>query len=249
MKKELSNSYIIGKSANTNQHDYFGPEIPVHVGHRQRMKQKFRIVEPSSFTDYELTELMLFQAIPRKDVKPLAKELLSKFGSISKMIKASEEEILQISGCTENIVISLKLIKEMMKRSLKQDIMHKNAISSWTMLLEYLTFTMGNLEIEEFHVLFLNKKNQLLADELMAKGTIDQTPVYPREIVKKALQWSASSVILVHNHPSGGSNPSTADIDITTEIVKACKAVNVTVHDHVIIGSQGHYSFKSNLLL
>ena len=247
MKEELSNTCVSSK--NNNENDPFGPELPTHIGHRQRMKQKFLMVEPSSFTDYELMELMLFQAIPRKDVKPLAKELLSRFGSISKIVKASEEEILKVAGINENITISLKLIKEMLRRSLKQDIMHKNAISSWGMLLEYLTFTMDSLEVEEFHVLFLNKKNQLIADELMARGTIDQTPVYPREIVKKALHYSAASVILVHNHPSGSSQPSNADIDITREIENACKAVNVRVHDHVIIGAQGHYSFKSNLLL
>lgn len=249
MKKDLSSDITAPDVANENLHDPFGPNPPAHIGHRQRLKKKFHMFEPSSFTDYELTELMLFQAIPRKDVKPLAKELLGKFGSVGKMIKASEEDILSVEGTNENVFICLKMIREMIKRSLKKNVMHKNAISSWTMLLEYLTFTMDRLEIEEFHVLFLNKKNQLIADELMAKGTIDQTPVYPREIVKKALKHSAASIILVHNHPSGSSSPSNADIDITTEIVKACTAVNVTVHDHVIIGSQGHYSFKSNLLL
>jgi DNA repair protein RadC len=136
-----------------------------------------------------------------------------------------------------------------MNRVLINQVMNRNIIGSWGALLEYLKFNMGNLQIEQFRILFLNKKNSLIADEIMATGTIDQTPVYPREIIKRILVHEAGAIILVHNHPSGSAKPSTSDIELTVQIVNACKTVNVSVHDHVIIGRGEYYSFKTNMLL
>ncbi len=221
---------------------------PHYVGHRSRVKDKF-LTNSESFTEYELLELMLFYAVPRKDVKPLAKDFLKIYPNINSLLNADQQQLMEIDGVTQNIIIMLKLIREMFKRSLQSQIMNKNVISSWSALIDYLKFEMGYDKIESFRILFLDKKNQLIADELMSSGTIDQAPVFPREVVKKAIKHEAGALILVHNHPTGNVKPSNADIDLTAQIVTACKLINVTVHDHVIIGSNGHYSFKSNMLL
>lgn len=224
-------------------------KIPHYLGHRKRVKEKFLSSNPSGFTDYELMELLLFQAIPRKDVKPLAKELIKRFGSIGSIINTNKERLQEVPGVNDNVLLSLKLSQEILNMALKQKVANKNAISSWSALLDYLKFNMGYLKIEQFRVLFLNKKNLLIADDIMSIGTIDQTLVFPREIVKKCLYHEAGAIILVHNHPSGDVKPSKIDIDLTEEIIKACKTINVVVHDHVIIGENDYYSFKSNMLL
>jgi DNA repair protein RadC len=192
---------------------------------------------------------MLFQLIPRKDVKPLAKELLNKCGNLNNLINSNQENLAEVKGFTQSVFMNLKIIKEIINRVLAHQVLNQNVIGSWSALLEYLKFNMSNLRIEQFRVLFLNKKNILIADEIMANGTIDQTPVYPREIIKRILLHEAGSIILVHNHPSGNAKPSNADIDLTTQIINACKTVNVSVHDHVIIGKGEYYSFKTNMLL
>ena len=222
---------------------------PHYVGHRKRLKEKFLKADPAAFNDYELLELLLFQSTPRKDVKPLAKQMLQEFGDFNQLINAERKKILAIDEATESSFLQIRIIKELINRVFQDRIRNTNIISSWSALLEYLKFNMGCLKLEQFRVLFLNKKNMLLADEVMATGTIDQTPVYPREIVKKALFHEAGSIILVHNHPSGNSKPSNADIDLTAQIVNACNTINVSVHDHVIIGNGEYYSFKSNMLL
>ena len=224
-------------------------EQPHYVGHRRRLKDKFLKHPPASVSDYELLELILFQAIPRRDVKPLAKRLLKIFGNFSNLVHADRDKLLLVDEVTESVFLQFGIVREILRRTLFDEIIDKNVISSWGSLLEYLHFNMGFLKVEQFRVLFLNKKNALIADEIMATGTIDQTPVYPREIVKKSLFHEAGAIILVHNHPSGNTTPSTADIDLTTQIVNACKTVNVAVHDHVIIGGGDYYSFKSNMLL
>ena len=224
-------------------------EPPHYVGHRKRLKDKFLKANPATFSDYELLELLLLQSTPRKDVKPLAKNMLQEFGDFNQLINAERKKILAVDEATESSFLQLRIIKELINRVLQDNVRNTNIISSWSALLEYLKFNMGCLKLEQFRVLFLNKKNMLLADEVMATGTIDQTPVYPREIVKKALFHEAGAIILVHNHPSGNSNPSNSDIDLTTQIVNACNTINVSVHDHVIIGSGDYYSFKSNMLL
>ena len=221
---------------------------PHYVGHRQRLKQKL-LQAPQGLADYELLEVLLFSAIPRKDVKPLAKRLLEHFGDLSNLINADREKLLLIEGVNETICSSFYLIKEMIRRILKNKVIKQNVISSWEALLDYLKSAMGGLKIEQFRILFLNKKNILIAEEVIGVGTIDQAPVYPREIVKRALFHEAGAIILVHNHPSGSSKPSKADILLTSKIIETCNSVNISVHDHVIIAGNEYYSFKSNMLL
>lgn len=227
------------------------PDIldPHFLGHRQRLKQKFLEGNHATFADYELLELVLFNSIPRKDVKPLAKKLLQNFGSLGGIINAAEDKLLSIAGITKSTCINFLVINEILNRLLQSNIMKKNILSSWSQLLEYLRITMGHCKTEQFRTLFLNKKNVLIADELQTTGTIDQTPVYPREIIKRALFHEASAIILIHNHPSGNSTPSRADIELTNTIVSACKTIGISVHDHVIITNDDFYSFKSNLLI
>lgn len=222
---------------------------PHYVGHRRRLKEKFMSNESESFSDYELLELLLFQSNARRDVKPLAKEMLKKFGDFNQLINTEKNKILSIDGATENSYLQFKILKELLNRIFYNKVKNRNVIGSWAALLDYLKFNMGCLKLEQFRVLFLNKKNRLIADEIMSTGTIDSAPVYPREIVKKSLFHDAGAIILVHNHPSGNTKPSDSDIDLTMQIANACKVINVTVHDHVVIGGGDYYSFKSNMLL
>lgn len=224
-------------------------DLPHYIGHRNRIKERFLNSNPTQFADYELLEILLFLAIPRKDVKPLAKKLLSAFSNLDSLIHADQGRIMEIEGVNRGVLLNLLLVREFINRSLKSKVVNRNVISSWSALLDYLKFTMGNIKVEQFRVLFLNKKNILLADEVMAVGTIDQTPVYPREIIKRALFHEAGAIILVHNHPSGSSKPSPADIDLTVKIAEACNTMNISLHDHVIIAGHEYYSFKTNMLL
>ena len=219
------------------------------LGHRQRLKEKFLSSNHKEFADYELLELVLFNSIPRKDVKPLAKKLLQEFGNIRSVIGASEEKLIALEGITKSTCINFAVMNEILNRSLQSQIMKKNILSSWAALMDYLRISMGDSKTEQFRTLFLNKKNILIADELETTGTVDQTPVYTREIVKRALFHEASAIILVHNHPSGDPTPSKADIVLTNQIVEACKTFNIMVHDHIIITNDDFYSFKSNLLI
>ncbi|MBF8246540.1 MAG: DNA repair protein RadC [Rickettsia sp.] len=220
------------------------------VGHRKRVKNKFLYSKDlSSFDDYELLEILLFLSIPRKDVKPIAKNLLSKFNSLHNVFNAEKEEITTIKGLNENSFINFQLIKEFLSRILKNNIKKKNIISSWSDLLKYLKFNMSALKIEHFRVIFLNSQKIILCDEIMSKGTVDQTAVYPREILKKTLLLGASSIILVHNHPGGSTKPSKADRLVTSQIQEYCQFFNISLHDHVIISDNQYYSFKENYLL
>ncbi len=223
-------------------------DSPHYIGHRQRLRQKVTS-SAENLADYELLELILFFVIPRKDVKPLAKELLGQFGNLANVINADKEKLLTIKGITENLYVNFVVIRELINRILKQKIINQNIISSWGILMDYLKATMGNMRLEQFRVLFLNKKNVLIADEVLSQGTIDQATIYPREIIKRALFNEASALILVHNHPSGISKPSSADIELTNKIVETCSNVNISVHDHVIITANEYFSFKSNMLL
>jgi len=199
--------------------------------------------------DYELLELTLFAAIPRRDTKPLAKALLKRFGSFAEVIAAPRERLLEISGVGESVVHHFKIVEAAAQRLAKTKVMGRPALSSWAALLDYCTAVMARSETEEFRVLFLDRKNHLIADEVQNRGTVDHTPVYPREIIKRALELGASSIILVHNHPSGDPTPSKADIAMTREIAGAAKALSIAVHDHLVIGRGGHASFKSLGLL
>ena len=223
-------------------------KTPHYIGHRKRLQQKF-LKSSSSVADYELLELILFWSIPRKDIKPLAKQLLNQFGSLNNIINTNPEKILNIIAVNKNVANNFAVLRELIRRILQNKVIKENVISSWNALVDYLKVSMGNMNIEQFRILFLNKKNILLADELQSSGTVDQTSVYPREIVKRVLFYEATAIILVHNHPSGDPTPSKSDIDLTKQIADACAVINVIIHDHVIISSTKFYSFKSNLLL
>jgi DNA repair protein RadC len=219
------------------------------AGHRTRLRARFLKGGAEAMPDYELLELTLFAAIPRRDTKPLAKALLKRFGSFAEVIAAPRERLLEIEGVGDSVANHLKIVEAAAQRLAKTKVLGRPALSSWSALLDYCTAAMARSEKEEFRVLFLDRKNHLIADEVQNRGTVDHTPAYPREIIKRALELGASSIILVHNHPSGDPTPSKADIAMTREIAGAAKALSIAVHDHLVIGRAGHASFKSLGLL
>ncbi len=218
-------------------------------GHRERLRVRFLKGGADAMPDYELLELTLFAAVPRRDTKPLAKALLARFGSFAEVIAAPRARLLEVKGVGEGVANHLKIVEAAAHRLAKTQVIGRPALSSWTALLDYCTAAMARIPNEEFRVLFLDRKNVLVADEVQNRGTVDHTPVYPREIIKRALELSASAIILVHNHPSGDPTPSKADIAMTREIVAAAKALSIAVHDHLVVGRGGHASFKSLGLL
>jgi DNA repair protein RadC len=221
-----------------------------NTGHRQRVKNKFLKSNPESLEDYELLEILLFGAIPRKDVKPIAKKLLHQFGNIKTVINSDLYSLTQLPEVSKSVYVNFATVKEIFRRILLGDeVKRENILSSWNALVDYLRIHIGNNLTEQFRVLFLNKKNILIADEVQSHGTIDQTAIYPREIIRKSLFHCAAAIILVHNHPSGNPNPSKSDIESTKAIVQACKPFDIAVHDHVIISKNQIFSFKANLLL
>ena len=219
------------------------------AGHRERLRARFAKGGADAMPDYELLELTLFAAIPRRDTKPLAKALLKRFGSFAEVIAAPRARLMDVPGVGETVASHLKIVEAAAQRLAKTQVIGRPALSSWSALLDYCTTAMARSDREEFRVLFLDRKNVLIADEVQTRGTVDHAPVYPREIVKRALELSASALILVHNHPSGDPTPSRADIAMTREIVTAAKALSLAVHDHLVIGRAGHSSFKSLGLL
>ncbi len=223
--------------------------VSEHSGHRERLRARFVKGGADALPDYEMLELVLFAAVPRRDTKPLAKALIARFGSFAEVVAAKRERLLEIPGCGEAVVSQLKIVEAAAQRLAKGKVIGRPALSSWTALLDYCMAAMARSQTEEFRVLFLDRKNVLVADEVQSKGTVDHAPVYPREIVKRALEHGASALILVHNHPSGDPTPSRQDIDMTREIAAAAKALKITVHDHLVIGRGGHASFKSLGLL
>jgi len=218
-------------------------------GHRERLRARFLKGGADAMPDYELLELTLFAALPRRDTKPLAKALLVRFGSFAEVIAAPRARLMEVKGVGENVANHLKIVEAAAQRLAKTKVMGRAALSSWSALLDYCTAAMARSETEEFRVLFLDRKNMLVADEVLNRGTVDHAPVYPREIVKRALELNASAIILVHNHPSGDPAPSKADIAMTREVAIAAKALGITIHDHLVIGRGGHASFKSLGLL
>ena len=222
--------------------------LPHYVGHRDRLRERFLKGGADALADYELLELVLFASIPRVDVKPLAKRLIDKLGDFGEVIAAPKERLAEL-GLGARSVAQLKIIEAAAQRLARTRVLKRPAISSWSALIDYCTATMARGGVEEFRVLFLDRKNTLIADEVQTTGTVDHTPVYPREIVKRALQLEASALILVHNHPSGDPSPSRADIAMTSEVVAAARALKIDVHDHLVIGRNGHASFKSLGLL
>jgi DNA repair protein RadC len=219
------------------------------VGHRRRLRDRFQNGGADAVPDYELLEMILFRAFPRIDTKPIAKRLIAKFGSFAEVVSAAPERLKEVEGVGERAVEELKLIKAAAERLIKGEIKARPMLSSWSGVLDYLRLTQGFEVREQFRILFLDKKNHLIADEVQGRGTIDHTPVYVREVVKRALELSATAIILVHNHPSGDPTPSRADIDMTKQIIDTAKPLGVTVHDHVIVGRNGHASLKALRLI
>jgi DNA repair protein RadC len=217
---------------------------PHHTGHRDRLRERYRRSAGEGLYDYELLELALFRSIPRRDVKPLAKALIARFGSLGAVCSAEIAQLTDITGISEKTAIDFKLYNTIAGRIGKQAIVSRTVLSSWSALMDYLRSSLQHASTEQFRVLYLNKKNQLLADEFRSEGTIDHAPVYPREVVKKAIELDSTAFILVHNHPSGDSKPSRADIDMTQKIVKAAGAFDIVVHDHIIVGRNNTTSFK-----
>lgn len=221
-----------------------------HVsGHRARLRERFLRAGHESLAEYEMLELVLFRAVPHRDVKPLAKRLIEQFGDYNGVISASAARLNEISGVGPAVVCELKVVEAAAHRLARAKVMNKNALSSWSALMEYCKTAMAHQDTEQFRILFLDKKNVLIADEQQARGTVDHVPVYPREVVKRCLELNASAIILVHNHPSGDPTPSRSDIDMTHQIEQAAKAIGITVHDHVIIGKEYDTSFRSQGLI
>ncbi len=218
---------------------------PHYLGHRERLRQRFLAGGADAMPDYELMELTLFAAVPRRDVKPLAKALIARFGSFAEAIAAPRERILEVEGASEAVATHLKIVEAAALRLSRTQLLGRPALTSWPALIDYCAAAMARSQTEEFRVLFLDRKNVLIGDEVQSSGTVDHTPVYPREIVKRALEHGATALILVHNHPSGDPTPSRADIAMTREVVEAARALHITVHDHVIVGRSGHASFKA----
>lgn len=222
---------------------------PSYLGHRQRLRERFLKGGPDALADYELLELVLFLANPRADVKPLAKALIARFGSFADAISAEPAALAEVAGVGETAVAALKTVQAAALRLARQQVMNRPVLSSWTQLLDYCRASMAFEATERFRILFLNRKNALIADEVQQKGTVDHTPVYPREVIKRALELGATAIIMVHNHPSGDPTPSQADIAMTREVKDAGQKLGIALHDHVIIGRGGTASFKSLGLL
>ncbi|WAC48597.1 DNA repair protein RadC [Asticcacaulis sp. SL142] len=230
-----------------------GPFRPEHGGHRNRLRDRARKAGVSTLPDYELLELFLFRSIPQRDVKPLAKALIARFGSLPAALSAPIEDMLQVSSLdnagrvlkiTPEIALDLQLMFEATRRLLAEPLKRTTVLSSWSQLIAYLRVTLAYEPREQFRIIFLDKKNQLIADEIMGHGTVDHAPAYPREVMRRALELSASNVVLVHNHPSGDPMPSQGDIDMTKAIIAAGKPLKITVHDHLIVGREGVASMK-----
>ena len=221
---------------------------PHYFGHRDRLRERFLSGGAEALQDYEILELVLF-VIPRRDVKPLAKELIRRFGSLEGAVAATTQQLKQVKGLDDAGIAALKAIEVAVRRLTKARIIKRPVLSSWEAVLDYCSAAMARSPIEEFRILFLDRKNGLIDEEVQQHGTVDHTPVYPREVVKRALELGASALILVHNHPSGDPTPSRADIAITREIVSAAAALKIDVHDHLVIGHGRHASFKALGLL
>jgi len=224
-------------------------EQPHYYGHRERLRRRLLDAGADALADYELLEMVLYAASPRRDTKPLAKTLLAKLGSFSEVIAAPPARLKEVDGVTDAVVAALKVAHATAKRFARGEVKRRAPLSSWSAVLDYCRTAQAFAEIEQFRILFLDKRNQLIADEVQQTGTVDHTPVYPREVVKRALELSATAIILVHNHPSGDPTPSRADIDMTHTIINTAKPLGISVHDHIIIGKEGHASLKGLRLI
>jgi len=246
--------FFIGSDAGADQIQFQpakpATETPGHVGHRQRLREKFLKLGGDAFEDYELLEMLLHMVIPQRDTKPLARTLLKEFGSFSGVFAASQARLGQVKGLGPTTIASLKVIQTVAARFGRDRIDHEQPIlGSWQELIDYCRSQMAYESIEQFRILFLDKKNRLIADEVQQTGTVDHTPVYPREVIKRSLELSATALILVHNHPSGDPAPSSADIRMTREIADIAKPLGIVLHDHLIVGKAGHASLRGLKLI
>ena len=224
-------------------------QTPHYHGHRERLRRRVLDKGVATLSDLEVLEFLLFGARPRGDTKLLAKTLVKRFGSLAGVLGASRQELGGVEGLGEASIAALKIVPEAARRLALEEASEQPVIASWDKLLACCRVAMGHEKVEQFRLLFLDKKNRLIADELQQKGTVDHTPVYPREVIKRALELGASALILVHNHPSGDATPSTADIEKTREVQEAAAKLGISVHDHIVISKSGHNSFKSLGLL
>jgi DNA repair protein RadC len=224
-------------------------EAPHYHGHRERLRKRLREGGAAALADYELLELVLFRALPRRDVKPLAKALIAKFGSFAEVISAPAVRLAEVDGAGEAVISELKIIEAAAHDLARGKLRARPMLSSWNAVLDYCRASMAFADKESFRILFVDKRNQLIADEVQQKGTVDHTPVYPREVIKRALELSATAIVLVHNHPSGDPAPSRADVEMTKAIIEAARPFGIEIHDHLIVGKDGHASLKALKLI
>jgi len=226
-----------------------GGDLPHFHGHRERLKARFQDAGADALADYELLELLLFHALPRRDTKPIAKALLARFGSFSDVLAAPPARLKEVEGVGDGVVHHLKVVQAAARRFARDPVRAQPVLGSWASVIDYCRAAMAYEAIEQFRILFLDKKNRLIADEVQQSGTVDHTPVYPREVVKRALELSATALILVHNHPSGDPTPSGADIQMTKSVIDVAAPLGIAVHDHIIVGRDGHASLKGLKLI
>lgn len=226
-----------------------GEKGPDHSGHRERLRQRFLAGGPDALADYELLELLLFYAIPRKDTKPVAKRLIKRFGSLAGALAAPMPALVAEDNITSNIAVLLKAVEAAAIRLTREQVLHQPVLSSWDKVLDYCRASMAHDAVEQFRLLFLDSKNKVIGDEVQQRGTVNHTPVYPREVVKRALELGAAAIIMVHNHPSGDPSPSKADIEMTRAVADVAAKLGITVHDHIVIARTGHASLRSMGLL
>jgi DNA repair protein RadC len=224
-------------------------ETPHYHGHRERLRERFHGAGPDALSDYELLEMVLFTARAQGDVKPLAKTLIQKFGSFAEVMHAPEARLREVKGVGDRTVTELKLVAAAASRIAKGQLQARTLLSSWNAVIDYCRTAMAFADKEQFRILFLDKRNQLISDEVQQTGTVDHTPVYPREVIKRALELSATAILLVHNHPSGDPTPSQADIQMTKAIIDIAGPLGIAVHDHLIVGKNGHASMKGLRLI
>jgi DNA repair protein RadC len=237
------------KAADAATGDGLRDSAPHYHGHRQRLRDRFMDAGEAALADYEMLELLLFRAIARRDVKPLAKALIARFGSYAETVAARPERLREVEGLSEAAIVEIKLVEAAAKRLARGALQKRPVLSSFMEVLDYCRTAMAFSEREEFRILFLDKRNALIADEVQGVGTIDHTPVYPREIIRRALELGSSALILAHNHPSGDPTPSSADIRMTKDIATIAQPFGITVHDHLIVGRHGHASFRGLKLI
>ena len=224
-----------------------GRSLPSYLAdHRARLRERFLQGGAAAMPDYELLELVLFRAIPRQDVKPLARRLIEAFGDFNRVLSAAPARLRQVEGVGPAVVTELKIVEGAAQRMARARVMNRPVLSGWQALLDYCHTAMAHREIEQFRVLYLDRKNVLIADEEQGRGTVDHVPVYPREVIRRALELNASALILVHNHPSGDPTPSEADITMTLQVQDACRTLGITLHDHLIIGKSQEVSLRSS---